>query len=82
MEIHGRREVVRHRVLVPTWVAKTVMSLTGLVMAAFVVVHMLGNLKVLVDPEGMVRAAWRKVKVPGHPDAVRAALVELQAAPS
>lgn len=36
----------------------------------------------LVDPEGMVRAAWRKVKVAGHPDAVRAALEELQAAPS
>lgn len=59
MEIHGRLEVRRHRVLVPTWVAKTVMAVTGLVMAAFVVVHMLGNLKVLVDPEGMdAYAAW------------------------
>lgn len=69
MEIHGRREVERRRVLVPTWVAKTVMSLTGLLMAAFVVVHMLGNLKVLVDPAGMDDyAAWlREAFVPVLP---------------
>lgn len=59
MEIHGRLAVERHRALVPTWVAKTTMSVTGLVMAAFVVVHMLGNLKILVDPAGMdAYAAW------------------------
>ncbi len=28
----------------------------------------------LIDPAGVVRAVWRKVKVPGHPDAVLAAL--------
>jgi peroxiredoxin Q/BCP len=34
----------------------------------------------LIDPEGVVRAVWRKVKVPGHPDAVREALEALQGA--
>ncbi|HOT94742.1 MAG TPA: peroxiredoxin [Methanoregulaceae archaeon] len=36
----------------------------------------------LVDPAGVVRAAWRRVKVPGHPDAVRATLVALHSASS
>lgn len=36
----------RRPVLVPTWVAKTVMAVTGLIFTAFVVVHMIGNLKV------------------------------------
>lgn len=69
MEIHGRREVAHHRALVPTWVAKAVMAVTGLVMAAFVAVHMLGNLKVLVDPAGMdAYAAWlREAFVPVLP---------------
>ena len=31
----------------------------------------------LVDGEGVVRAVWRKVSVPGHVDAVRAALQEM-----
>ena len=30
----------------------------------------------LVDPEGVVRAEWRKVKVPGHADAVLQTLKE------
>jgi peroxiredoxin Q/BCP len=33
----------------------------------------------LIDPEGTVRAVWRKVKVPGHPDAVLEALGSLAA---
>jgi peroxiredoxin Q/BCP len=33
----------------------------------------------LIDPEGTVRAVWRRVKVPGHPDAVRERLVALRA---
>ena len=36
----------------------------------------------LIDPAGTVRAAWRKVRVPGHPDAVREALAALRAAPA
>jgi peroxiredoxin Q/BCP len=32
----------------------------------------------LVDPDGVVREAWRGVKVPGHADAVLAALTRLQ----
>lgn len=31
----------------------------------------------LIDPAGTVRAVWRKVKVPGHPDAVLALLSAL-----
>jgi len=32
----------------------------------------------LIDPEGMIREAWRKVKVDGHVDAVKAKLLELR----
>ena len=32
----------------------------------------------LIDPEGVLRAEWRKVKVPGHVDAVIEKLTELQ----
>jgi len=32
----------------------------------------------LIDPEGVVREAWRKVKVPGHVDAVLERLKELR----
>ncbi|NLX50220.1 MAG: peroxiredoxin [Methanospirillum sp.] len=34
----------------------------------------------LIDPEGVVREAWRKVRVAGHPDAVREVLEALRAA--
>ncbi len=34
----------------------------------------------LIDPDGRVRHAWRKVKVKGHVDAVKEKLVELQQA--
>ena len=33
----------------------------------------------LVDPDGRIRAIWRKVKVPGHAEAALAELVRLQA---
>lgn len=33
----------------------------------------------LIDPEGVIREAWRKVKVDGHADAVLNRLKELQA---
>lgn len=33
----------------------------------------------IIDPEGVLRQEWRKVKVDGHADAVLAALGELQA---
>ena len=36
----------RRSPVVPTWVAKTVMAVTGLIFTAFVVIHMIGNLKV------------------------------------
>lgn len=41
-----RRAPVRRAPALPTWVAKAIMAVTGLVLAAFVVVHMIGNLKV------------------------------------
>jgi peroxiredoxin Q/BCP len=34
----------------------------------------------LVDPDGVLRREWRKVKVRGHVEAVKAALIELQQA--
>lgn len=33
----------------------------------------------LIDPDGVVRAVWRKVRVPGHVDAVYDALADLTA---
>ena len=33
---------------------------------------------VLVDPQGIVRAIWPKVKVPGHAETVFGALQDLQ----
>lgn len=33
----------------------------------------------LIDPAGTIRAVWRRVKVPGHPDEVRATLESLSA---
>lgn len=41
-----RRREVRRAPVFPTWAAKTVMAVTGLVFTAFVAVHMVGNLKV------------------------------------
>ncbi|HMT49835.1 succinate dehydrogenase cytochrome b subunit [Dietzia sp. UBA5065] len=37
---------IRRAPLLPTWIAKAVMAVTGLVFTSFVVVHMVGNLKV------------------------------------
>lgn len=43
----------------PTWAAKTVMAVTGLVFTAFVVVHMIGNLKVFTGATHFDEyAAW------------------------
>lgn len=33
----------------------------------------------LIDPAGTIRAVWRRVKVPGHPDEVRDTLASLTA---
>jgi len=51
-----------------TWVEKSMYGRTymGIDRATF-----------LIDGEGVVRARWRKVKVPGHVEAVRDALAEL-----
>ena len=59
-------QVPRHRVLVPTWVAKAIMAATGLIMMLFALVHMIGNLKIFTDPEAMdAYAAWlRQILVP------------------
>lgn len=55
--------------VVPTWAAKTVMAVTGLVFTAFVVVHMIGNLKVFTGAVHFDEyAAWlRTVLVPFLP---------------
>lgn len=69
VHIHGRREVARRRVLLPTWLLKTATAVTGIAMAAFVCLHMLGNLKVFLDPPGVdLYAAWlREVGAPALP---------------
>lgn len=69
VHIHGRHDVPQRRVLLPTWLLKTATAVTGLAMTAFVCVHMLGNLKVFIDPPGVDRyAAWlREVGEPALP---------------
>ncbi|PAY24936.1 succinate dehydrogenase [Dietzia natronolimnaea] len=42
----ARRPHLRRAPVVATWAAKTVMAVTGLIFTSFVVVHMIGNLKV------------------------------------
>lgn len=46
------REHVRKQPLFPSWVLKVTMAITGLIFSAFVLVHMIGNLKVYmpIDP--------------------------------
>ncbi|MDK7144063.1 MULTISPECIES: succinate dehydrogenase cytochrome b subunit [Actinomycetaceae] len=52
MTVHGRVWQPREKAQVfPTWAAKLAMSITGLVMLAFVFVHMLGNLKIFASHE-------------------------------
>ena len=53
----------RHRRRTPAWasqrVLKATMAITGTIMALFVVVHMVGNLKVLAGPHAFNGyAAW------------------------
>ncbi|WP_314034100.1 succinate dehydrogenase cytochrome b subunit [Dietzia sp. CH92] len=55
----GQRRPVRRAPVVPTWLAKTVMALTGLLFTVFVVAHMIGNLKVFGGAPGFDGyAAW------------------------
>ena len=46
-----RSSRVRPRPRVPSWVLKVVMAVTGVVFAVFVLVHMIGNLKVFTGAE-------------------------------
>ena len=48
----GHRRPVRRAPTPPTWLAKTVMAVTGLIFTVFVVVHMIGNLKVFGGAPG------------------------------
>lgn len=43
---HVRSARIRRRPLVPSWVLKVIMAITGVLFALFVLVHMIGNLKV------------------------------------
>lgn len=55
----GVRAGATPSVHLPTWLAKLVMAATGLVFTAFVVVHMIGNLKVFGGAAGFdAYAAW------------------------
>ena len=57
------------QVLLPTWAAKTTLAVTGIIMGLFVLVHMLGNLKLLSSAQSMdTYAAWlREVGQPVLP---------------
>ncbi len=59
-------ETTTQRSGAPSWLLRTLLALTGLTMAAFVLVHMLGNLKILFDAPSMdAYAGWlREVLVP------------------
>ncbi|WP_370452350.1 succinate dehydrogenase cytochrome b subunit [Dietzia sp. ANT_WB102] len=48
----GRRRPLRRPPALPTWLAKTVMAVTGIFFSAFVVAHMIGNLKVFGGASG------------------------------
>lgn len=50
--VRARRPHLRRAPAFPTWAAKTVMAVTGLVFTSFVVVHMIGNLKVFGGAAG------------------------------
>lgn len=55
----ARRHPVRRAPALPTWLLKTVMAVTGVVFTAYVVVHMVGNLKVFGGAAGFDGyAAW------------------------
>ncbi|OAV77214.1 succinate dehydrogenase [Dietzia sp. 111N12-1] len=54
-----RQRPLRRAPAPPTWLAKTIMAVTGLLFTAFVVVHMVGNLKVFGGATGFdAYAAW------------------------
>nr|WP_193350604.1 succinate dehydrogenase cytochrome b subunit [Dietzia alimentaria] len=48
----GHQRPVRRAPTPPTWLVKTVMAVTGLIFTVFVVVHMIGNLKVFGGAPG------------------------------
>lgn len=55
----ARRRTVRRAPAPPTWLVKIVMAVTGVVFTAFVVAHMVGNLKVFGGATGFDGyAAW------------------------
>lgn len=69
MTINGTLTPTARRVTIPTWVCKVVMAITGLIMAAFVFIHMVGNVKILTDPAQMDHyAQWlRTIGEPALP---------------
>ena len=69
VRIHGRTAVPRRRVLLPGWVLRSAMAISGALMALFVLVHMVGNLKLLAGRTQMdAYAQWlREVGEPALP---------------
>lgn len=49
---------VRPAPTVPSWVLKLTMAVTGVIFALFVLVHMVGNLKIFMDPEHLNTYAY------------------------
>ena len=52
--VHGKitTKALREKPGIPTWVMKLTMAITGIIFGLFVLVHMLGNLKVYTGAEG------------------------------
>jgi len=53
--VHGKitTKALREKPGIPTWVMKLTMAITGIIFGLFVLVHMLGNLKVYTGAEGL-----------------------------
>ena len=53
--VHGKitTKSLREKPGIPTWVMKLTMAVTGIIFGLFVLVHMLGNLKVYTGAEGL-----------------------------
>lgn len=49
---------VRPAPKIPSWALKLVMAVTGVIFALFVLVHMIGNLKIFMDPEHLNTYAY------------------------
>lgn len=55
---HLRDQPLRRAPRVPSWALKVVMAVSGSIFALFLLVHMVGNLKIFISPEGLNHYAY------------------------